>query len=105
MVVKRHVSALKWRAVFDLGPSDPIHTKMAEAFAGRVPGHQIPAAAGVDHALRLADRAPGTVVRLARGAVARRLDDDVPAPADEARRPSGTAADRAIEPPTGPLEN
>ena len=36
--------------------------------------------------------APGTVVRIARGAVARRLGEEVAAPA-------GTAADRAIDPP------
>lgn len=38
--------------------------------------------------------APGTVVRLARGAVARRIGEEV---VDE--RPAGTAADRAVAPP------
>lgn len=41
--------------------------------------------------------APGTVVRLARAAVARRLADEAVEPPVE--RPSGTAADRAVEPP------
>ena len=47
--------------------------------------------------------APGTVVRLARGAVARRLGeepvDEEPAPADV---PSATAADRAVDAPVPP---
>lgn len=39
--------------------------------------------------------APGTVVRLARGAVARRLSEDPVVAEPPADRPSGTAADRA----------
>jgi preprotein translocase subunit YajC len=42
---------------------------------------------------------PGIVVRVARGAIARRLDDEVPAPAPP--QPASTAADRAVEPPVG----
>jgi preprotein translocase subunit YajC len=44
--------------------------------------------------------APGVVVRLARNAVARRLDEEQGA-AEQATadRPAGTAADRAVEPP------
>lgn len=42
--------------------------------------------------------APGTVVRLARGAVARKVGDEPEAPAQPPLpRPSGTAADRAEE--------
>jgi preprotein translocase subunit YajC len=41
--------------------------------------------------------APGTVVRVARGAVARRIAEEAPAVVDEPARPSGTAADRAVE--------
>jgi preprotein translocase subunit YajC len=46
--------------------------------------------------------APGTVVRLARGAVAQRLgiEEEPETPA----RPSGTAADRAVEPVDPPAE-
>ena len=45
--------------------------------------------------------APGTVVRVARGAIARRLADEVVAeePDHAPARPAGTAADRAVEPP------
>jgi preprotein translocase subunit YajC len=42
--------------------------------------------------------APGVVIRVARGAVARRVGDEPEAPA-EPGRPSGTAADRAVESP------
>jgi len=52
--------------------------------------------------------APGVVVRLARGAVARRLADDVAPDAELAAGddgPAGTAADRAVEPPPGPVED
>jgi preprotein translocase subunit YajC len=44
--------------------------------------------------------APGTVVRIARGAVARRLGEEAAA-ADETEMatPAGTAADRAVEAP------
>jgi preprotein translocase subunit YajC len=46
--------------------------------------------------------APGTVVRLARGAVAQRLGiEEEPEPP---ARPSGTAADRAVEPVDPPAE-
>ena len=53
--------------------------------------------------------APGTTVRLARGAIARRLSEeasDAEAAADTApARPSGTAADRAVaDEPPGPVE-
>ena len=40
--------------------------------------------------------AEGTVVRLARGAIAQRLGEEPEAPPE---RPAGTAADRAIDPP------
>lgn len=49
-----------------------------------------------DDQLRL-EIAPGTVVRIARGAVARRLGDEAEAPPPAPERPSGTAADRAEE--------
>jgi preprotein translocase subunit YajC len=42
--------------------------------------------------------AEATVVRLARGAIAQRLGDE-PEPEAPPERPSGTAADRAIDPP------
>ena len=45
--------------------------------------------------------APGTVVRLARGAVAQRLGEDA---AEPPPRPSGTAADRAVEAVDPPVE-
>jgi preprotein translocase subunit YajC len=41
--------------------------------------------------------APGTVVRIARGAVARRFVEEA-AVADDVATPAGTAADRAVEP-------
>ena len=47
--------------------------------------------------------APGTVVRLARGAFAQRLGIE-PEPDDTPARPSGTAADRAVEPVDPPAE-
>ena len=53
----------------------------------------------VDDADVRIELAPGTVVKVARGAVARRLGEEPPAaPVD---RPAGTAADRAVEPPVG----
>jgi preprotein translocase subunit YajC len=48
--------------------------------------------------------APGTVIRLARGAVAQRLGDESEA-IDEPTRPSGTAADRALDPVDPPAED
>jgi preprotein translocase subunit YajC len=47
--------------------------------------------------------APGTVVRFARGAVAQRLGVEEE-PAVPPARPSGTAADRAVEPVDPPAE-
>src|SRR5262245_58701634 len=47
--------------------------------------------------------APGTVVRLARGAIAQRVGLE-PEPEDTPARPSGTAADRAVEPIDRPAE-
>src|SRR5687767_6261902 len=43
--------------------------------------------------------APGTVVRLARGAVARRISEEMAPAAEEPAVPAATAADRAAEAP------
>jgi preprotein translocase subunit YajC len=48
--------------------------------------------------------APGTVVRMARGAVARRLGEEA-ADADRgSARPSSTAADRVLDEPRSPVD-
>ena len=57
-----------------------------------------------DHEVVHLEIAPGTVIRLARGAVAQRLGiEDAPEDTTPAR-PSGTAADRAVEPVDPPAE-
>ena len=54
-----------------------------------------------DDVVRL-ELAPGTVVRLARGAVARRLNEETAA--EEPPAPAPTAADRAVEAPPADAE-
>jgi preprotein translocase subunit YajC len=62
--------------------------------------------AALDDDIASVEIAPGTTVRMARAAIARRLTEDAQAAAEAAPpRPAGTAADRAVaDEPPGPAD-